>query len=287
MLIDSPKLPLEQVLSPITVVGARGIMGVWLTHILRDAGLSVCEIDQATDQGTRREILRDTSCVLFSVPISQTVAIIRETLPYLASDALLIDITSLKVLSIEAMLEHPGEVLGLHPMCAPTSTGLLKQPVVSCTGRDGPKGAAFRKLLRQLGAHIVEMTADRHDQLMAVVQGLHHFTSIVFARTLQSLGISAEETMHVASPVYELRMQLIGRILAQNPELYVDIELENPHVPTALQAYAQSMAEFKRAIESSSRDECLKFFAEAVKSFGDYRYEALKQSDEVLAARQR
>jgi prephenate dehydrogenase len=284
---DSAKVPLIQTLSPIAIIGALGTMGAWFATLLRDAGLTIHEIDQTTEAERRCRILQDSSCVLFSVPIAKTVAIIGETIPNVASDTLLIDITSLKVRPLEAMLQHHGEVLGLHPMCAPTPAGLLNQPVVACPGRDGPKGALFRSLLQQLGANLIDMTAERHDQLMAVVQGLHHFNSIVFAHTLRTLGVSAEETINIASPVYELRMQLIGRILAQNPELYVDIELENPHVPTALRAYAQSMETFRQAIDSGSREACLEFFAEAAHAFGPYRYQALKQSDKILTVRQR
>jgi prephenate dehydrogenase len=155
------------------------------------------------------------------------------------------DITSLKVKPLSAMMNHRGEVLGLHPMCAPAPQGLAGQPVVACRGRTGPASELFLEMLRSLGARVIEMDAERHDRLMAVVQGLNHFYSIVFAHALKSLGVSAEDTMEVASPVYELKMHLIGRILAENPELYVDIERENPYVPEALNTYLNSLQRFK------------------------------------------
>jgi prephenate dehydrogenase len=261
-------------------------MGSWLSAILRGYGLTVLEVERDTDMALRTQAIRDARVIIFAVPISTTVAVIDDTLPLLAPQTLVVDITSLKVKPLTAMMKHRGEVLGLHPMCAPTPQGLAGQPVVACRGRTGPASELFLQMLLDLGARVIEMEAERHDRLMAVVQGLNHFYSIVFAHALKSLGVSAEDTMTVASPVYELRMQLIGRILAQSPELYADIERENPYVPEALNAYLSSLQQFKDAIEHGSRDDCVKFFTEAAHSFGPYRYEALERSNTILALRQ-
>jgi prephenate dehydrogenase len=272
--------------SPVAIVGARGRMGAWHTKLLRSYGCTVSEIDRDTSEQERLVALRAAKSVLISVPIALTERVIREVIPELQPDALLLDLTSLKAKPLAAMLEHRGEVLGLHPMCAPSEAGLLNQPVVVCRGRPGPKADGFIEILRDLGARIREMDAQHHDKLMAIVQGLHHFYSIAFAHSFKALGISPEETMQVASPVYELRTQLMARILGQDPNLYVDIELENPYVPEVLRAYAQSVGQFKDAIDRGSRADCLAFFQQAVEAFGDYRHEALQQSDVLLALRQ-
>jgi prephenate dehydrogenase len=261
-------------------------MGAWHTKLLRSYGCTVSEIDRDTPEQERVTALRGAKSVLISVPISITEQVIRKVIPELQPDALLLDLTSLKAKPLAAMLEHQGEVLGLHPMCAPSEAGLLNQPVVVCRGRPGPKADGFIEILRTLGAQIREMDAQQHDKLMAVVQGLHHFYAIAFAHSFRALGISPEETMQVSSPVYELRMQLMARILGQDPNLYVDIELENPYVPEVLRAYAQSVEQFKDSIERGSRSDCLEFFKEAVEVFGDYSRQALQQTDTLLALRQ-
>lgn len=271
-----------QALSPLSVIGAHGAMGAWFTAMLRQCGLVVLEIDQATPSDESLKALQQSQAVLFAVPISTTTATILRTLPALPPDTLILDITSIKGAPLEAMLKHAGEVLGLHPMCAPSESGLLNQPVVVCPGRSGPKTELFLCLLRELGARLITMPPEHHDKLMAVVQGLNHFNSIVFAHCLKSLGISAEDTIEVASPVYQLRMQLMGRILAQNPQLYVDIELGNPFVPEVLAAYETSLQRFKSAIEQGLEEECLRFFSEAAESLGPYRHEAMRQSDSFL-----
>lgn len=269
-------------LSPITLIGAQGTMGAWITAILRGCGFTVLEVDRDTAEDTRAQALREARMIIFAVPISAAADVINDALPLVAPETFIVDITSLKVKPLAAMMNHSGEVLGLHPMCAPSPHGLKGQPIVACRGRSGPYTELFLGAMRHIGARIIEMDAERHDRLMAVVQGLNHFYSIAFAHALKSLGVSAEDTMEVASPVYELRMQLIGRILAQSPELYADIERENPYVPEALQAYLTSLQQFKDAIEHGSREDCIKFFTDAAEAFGPYRYEALKSSNTIL-----
>lgn len=273
-------------LNPVSVIGAKGQMGAWFSELFRSQALTVHEIDIDTSSNIANTLIRSSKCVIVSVPIACTLKVITETLPKLAPEALFADLTSVKVRPLAAMSKHPGEVLGLHPMCAPNDSNLSGQTIVACTNNSGfqskSKSSALKALLTKLGAKIVEMSAEQHDRMMAVVQGLNHFHAIVFAHALRETGFSAAETMEVASPVYALRMQLLGRILAQSPELYVDIELENPYIPSALEAYLKSVISFKQAIEDKRRDQCLEFFNEAALAFGEYRNEALKISAKLI-----
>ena len=268
-------------------MGARGRMGGWFAKLFRSHGCLVYELDRDSSAEDQLKAFQSSNSVLVSVPISEVEKVIRLMIPKLKTDTLLFDLTSLKVKPLAAMLEHKGEVVGLHPMCAPSEVGLVNQPVVVCRGRSGQKTQGLLAILSQLGARIREMDADQHDKLMAIVQGLHHFYAIAFAHSLRTLGITPEETMQVSSPVYELRTHLMGRILAQDPNLYVDIELENPYVTEVLNAYERSVTQCNEIIQRGSRTEALAFFQQAVEGFGDYRFEALKQSDALLVLRQR
>jgi prephenate dehydrogenase len=270
-------------LGMITIVGSAGKMGSWFAGMFRNAGLSVFEVDKDTSIEQQKEFLAASQTVIVSVPISSTCQIIEQIVPLLPADALLADLTSLKEKPLAAMLHHVGEVLGLHPMCAPSHSGLVNQPIVTCIGRDGEKGRALCELFKSWGAHLVNLEAAKHDQLMAVVQGLNHFHSIAFAHALGSIGVSVEDSMAVASPVYKLRMQLMGRILAQDPSLYVDIEIENPYVPAVLDHFQASLSIFREAIERRSVEDCLAFFNQAAQHFGPYCHVALKESDKVLS----
>ncbi len=280
-------IPSRARFSPIAIVGAAGAMGRWFTQMFRETGAVVHEIDVDTPETLYQRLLKESQTVLFTVPISCTQSAIEDLLPYINASAIVCDLTSIKAVSFDTMLRHPGEVIGIHPMCAPSDRGLDGQVVVWCEGRAGYLSAELLEWFCGQKASVTKMTPERHDALMAVVQGLTHFQSIVFAHALGTLGISPEETMTVASPIYALRMQLMGRILAQNPQLYIDIERHNPYVPQALDALRASALKFQQAIVGGPESQCIEFFKEAADALGAFAPEARKVSDSLLAARNR
>jgi len=257
-------------------------MGAFFADLFREAKIPCEIIEVDTDAARRQQLLNQARAVIVSVPIASTAACINELIPVLHPEALLADLTSVKQAPLEAMMKHSGEVLALHPMFGPGKNGIKGQTVAVCGGRLDSRAEALLQFLREAGAVLHELTASRHDQLMAVVQGMNHFHSIAFAHALGELGIPVQETIDVASPVYLLRMQLMGRILAQDAGLYADILLQNPSVPAALNAFAGSCAEFMQAISSGSREQCVEFFERAARSFGSYCEIALEESDEIL-----
>lgn len=272
-----------QELGPVAIIGGAGRMGRFFSQLFIEAQIPCHEIEISTPDIERAKILKDATVVIVSVPISITCQVLEEVLPLLSADCLLADLTSVKELPLRAMIKHSGEVLGLHPMFAPSPRGLTDQTVIVCEGRAGPIGKQLCHFIASRGARLKFLSAARHDQLMAIVQGLNHFHSIVFAHALGSLGIPVEDTIDVASPVYLLRMQLMGRILAQDPQLYADIQLYNPYGVEALKAFHASSEEFMEAILSGSSARCMEFFSSAAESFGAYRDTAQTESDALLA----
>ena len=92
----------------------------------------------------------------------------------------------------------------------------------------------FKDLFEEQGARVTITTADEHDRMMAVIQGLTHFKAILLAGTMRRLGISPADTESYISPVYRIETGIAGRLLAQNPELYADILCMNPQYRPSL-----------------------------------------------------
>jgi len=67
-----------------------------------------------------------------------------------------------------------------------------------------------------------------HDKAMSVIQGMTHFMLISGGMTMRDLGFKLQETKNLSSPVYQLVLDLVGRILGQDPRLYGEIQLNNP-----------------------------------------------------------
>jgi prephenate dehydrogenase len=52
---------------------------------------------------------------------------------------------------------------------------------------------------------------------MAVVQGLTHFVTLMMADTMRRLSTNPQQTEPYMSPVYQIEMGLVGRLLFQDP----------------------------------------------------------------------
>jgi prephenate dehydrogenase len=128
------------------------------------------------------------------------------------------------------------------------------------------------------------MEPAEHDKMMAVVQGLTHFQAISAAHCMMRLGFNVQESVTVSSPVYRLRLAMIGRILGHDPRLYAEIQTYNPHIPDVLRTLADSSALLQEQVESKDVNG---FVAECEKirqAFGDFTAQSVAESDRIIAA---
>ena len=133
-----------------------------------------------------------------------------------------------------------------------------------------------------MGAEVVESTPEAHDRMMGVVQVLVHFSTLVMGDALRRIGVSVEDSLEFTSPIYRLELAFVGRLFAQEPELYAEIIMTNPRAEEMLAAFRgayealdQVVAEGDREAFSSAFDAVATYFA----GFGD---QAMALSDQVI-----
>ena len=85
--------------------------------------------------------------------------------------------------------------------------------------------------------------------MMAIVQGLTHFVTICMADSIRRLGIDIGKTGPFMSPVYQIELSLVGRLLSQDPALYADILQQNPFVPGVLAACRSAAGELSAIVQ--------------------------------------
>jgi prephenate dehydrogenase len=119
---------------------------------------------------------------------------------------------------------------------------------------------------------------------MAVVQGLTHFQAIAAAHAMATLEFIPEDTLESASPVYRLRLAMVGRILAQNPRLYAEIQVYNPYVREVLVALEESSRLLQGFVERRDVDGFVAEFERARDALGTFRERALEESNALIQA---
>ncbi|MGB5810926.1 MAG: bifunctional chorismate mutase/prephenate dehydrogenase [Polyangiales bacterium] len=272
------EVPTDLASKKVAIVGGAGGMGRSLSTLFADLGHEVLIADLDTEL-TPRAAARAADVVVISVPIRDTRSVIEELGPELRSDALLMDVTSLKSDPMDAMMNATkASVCGTHPMFGPGVNTYQGQRVVLCPGRGDEWLDWVRQMFRARGLIIAETTPAEHDAMMAIVQVLHHFKTQVLGLALSRLGVPLEETLRYTSPAYLLETYVTGRHFAQSPELYGPIEMLNPEserVTAAFREAAEALAAILQAGDQVAFDQV---FAEVRGFFGDFSAEALEQS---------
>lgn len=195
----------------------------------------------------QEEAVKDADIVIVSVPISVTVDVIHEIGPDVPEDALFCDVTSVKQRPVEAMMDYSDEVLGIHPMYAP-SNSIKGQKVVMCPGK-GKKWTIMEEFWEENGADLHFTDPESHDKAMSFVQGLMHFSELVVADVMRKSEFKGEDMQEFSSPVYSLITDLTARMLNQQPGLYGSIQKENPENEDIRQEFIESAEELKELVK--------------------------------------
>jgi prephenate dehydrogenase len=266
------------------IIGGTGAMGTFFRGVFEDVGHAVLVSGRNTSL-SNRELAEQCDLVLVSVPIRSTEAVIAEVAPILTEDQILADLTSLKTGPVAAMLCSRAEVIGMHPMFGPTAGSLAEQTIILTPARCSEATlAALIAIFERQGAYITITTPEKHDAMMAVVQGLTHFATLALAETMRRTDCDIGELLGYTSPVYRIELGLIGRILGQDADLYADILQQNPSVPDVLSAFTGSVEDLAGIVRGGDPDLFREFFDGNASAFSGYTGRAAKETDVMIRA---
>lgn len=188
--------------------------------------------------------------VVLAVPVQNLEELLEEITPHFASDALVIEVASVKVRPAELLERHlPPDCrfLGLHPMFGPQSgrDGLSGLKVVVCP----PALRAPRKhelhcvteLFESLGLVRLEMDAAEHDRDMAYVQGLTHW----MAKALREIHLP---DLRLATPAYRHLLKIEEILREDSHDLFLTIQRENPFAEAARRELETRLQEIEAVV---------------------------------------
>lgn len=281
----------------VLIIGGTGEMGQWFARFFKDNDYEVTvwgssgKVEIAERLGVKFAHKLDSSIaesdiVIVTVPIDITEKVISETAPKMKKGSLIMDLTSLKVRPTDAMQKYAPqgvEILGTHPMFGPSIPSLHGQIFIltPIEGRCDKWFPIMRSLFEDNGAHIEVISPAEHDRFVSVVQGLTHFAYIAIGTTFESLDFSVNESRRFMSPVYDIMLDFVGRILGQNPYLYALIQMENPEVLKVHDAFMQQCSEMSSIVRKKDVDAFTAKMKDAATHFGDTA-SALRRSDKLI-----
>ena len=138
----------------IGIIGGTGGMGQFFKRLFEQNNCKVLIASRSTELSVE-DCVSQSDVVVITVPIKSTVDVIKKIGPLVKEESLLIDLTSIKIAPVEAMLNHSKcEVIGTHPVFGPGVGSIKGQSIVLCPAR-GKKWLPWLKdLLDKNGAKI-------------------------------------------------------------------------------------------------------------------------------------
>jgi len=266
----------------IGIIGGTGGMGSWLNRFFAEKGHTVSIAGRKTEL-TYTDLAGACEVVVLSTPVDAAMAICQDIGPKMGSGQLLMDVCSLKEAIMECMLScTSAQVVGTHPLFGPSIDSIREQNVVICPGRGHRWLGWLENEFRSRGAVVTRSDAVSHDKYMGIVQGLTHFITICMGKTLQKMDISPHDVAPFATPIFKLKLDLIGRLFALDLGLYQNLIGKNRHTRSALDAFFSSMEDGRDHLLFGEKKDADRYLETIREFLGAFCREALEKSSAFL-----
>jgi prephenate dehydrogenase len=189
--------------------------------------------------------------VVLTVAISAMEQTCRRMAPLLRPGQIVADTCSVKVRPAELMqtlLPESVELLATHPLFGPDSAkdGIQGLKIVLCPIRIGASAyEPIREALRAAGLDVIEATPEEHDRQAARTQAVFH----LLGQAYRQLGWGRER---IATPGPESLSRLLAALQHDTPQLFVDMQRENPFAAEERRRLIEALSALDRQISAGA-----------------------------------
>jgi len=240
------------------VIGGAGNMGLWFVDFLDSQGFDVTVADPVgpvegfphVDDWSRTDDGFDVTVV--AAPIGTSAGILDE-IAATGRHGLIFDIGSLKSPlegALRRLAASGARVTSMHPMFGPDTELLSGRHVLFLEVGVPEATAEARQLFASTMAQQIEMDLEHHDRLIAYVLGLSHALNIAFFTALAKSGEKVPRLAELSSTTFDAQLDVANRVADESPQLYFEIQAENPHNLATLRELADAVGEIIRLVES-------------------------------------
>jgi len=250
---------------------AQSVVG----FVRRAASVRECEDAGAVDLATQDLglALKGAQVVVLGTPIGQMKRLMEQILPRLRRGTIVTDVGSVKgsvVHDLERLAAKVGaHFIGSHPMAGAEKTGvsaatpdLFVNAVCVVTPTSNSNKTALRKvdlLWRSVGARVVQLTPQAHDDLVSRSSHLPHVVAAELANFVLSPKRPGEQSILCANGFRDTT-----RIASGSPEMWRDIALANrENLRRALAGFVADLEAFRRSLKSGDAAAISRFFNQA------------------------
>lgn len=269
-----------------TIIGI-GLIGSSLARVLRSHAMAERIVASARSQKTRqtaldlgvadevfedpREAVKDADIVFVCTPVGAIPETIQAIMPVLKPNAVVTDVGSVKASVIDhslPFLRSDIHFIPAHPVAGTEKSGPENGFAELFEGRwciltpsdqtDPAALSAVRNVWETAGMKVEEMSAQRHDQVMALMSHLPHLIAYTIVGTAADLEAETREDVikYAAGGFRDFT-----RIAGSDPIMWRDIFLNNSSaVLECLQRFSEDLTVLQKAIRQKDSDTLLDWF---------------------------
>lgn len=240
------------------VIGGAGQMGRWFVDFLDSQGFDVTVADPAgavegyPHFADWKETEDEFDVTVVAAPIGVSARILAE-IADIGRSGLIFDIGSLKSPlddALRRLAASGAKVTSVHPMFGPETELLSGRHVLFLEVGVPEATAEARQLFASTMAQQIEMDLEHHDRLIAYVLGLSHALNIAFFTALAKSGEKVPRLAELSSTTFDAQLDVANRVARESPQLYFEIQAENPHNLATLHELADAVEEITRLVET-------------------------------------
>jgi prephenate dehydrogenase len=266
-----------------------GLIGGSLARALRDAGhvrevvgygRGLANLQRAVELGVADRVetslsaaVRDADMVVLATPVGSMAGILGAIATYLAKDAVVTDVGSVKGTIATAARTELGERLSGfvpgHPIAGTERTGVEASYSSLFVGRRVvltplPETSVealtrVRAMWQAAGAEVVSMSVEHHDAVLAATSHLPHLLAYALVDMLARLDDSREIFAHAAGGFRDFT-----RIASSDPVMWRDISLANREaIVNMLKQYRSGLDGLIKAVTAGDGTKLQNLFARA------------------------
>ena len=215
----------------------------------------------------------DADLVVLGVPVGETgrsLALLKSTL---VPGTLLTDVGSTKGNVIQAAVnvfaELPARFVPGHPIAGGEQSGFEhaqehlfqgRKVILTPTGKtDSTAIRSVRSMWQAVGASVVEMSAERHDQILSATSHLPHVVAYTLVNCLNGRLDEDSVFNYAAGGLYDFT-----RIASSSPAMWADICAANrDEILESIRVFNDCLGELHSAIDEQDKDAITRFFQQA------------------------
>ena len=215
----------------IGIIGGKGKMGSSLKKFFQTKNIFVAVSDENSEL-SNIDIVKISDIVILAIPLTYYEKVLAEIEKYLNGTKILMDIGSLKLRQVNLMKKYfKGEILATHPLFGPEKNFMGKENnIVIHKINPGPKTEFILKLFSESRLNILEISPEKHDEVMAYIHGFYYLLNISYSKLLSDKFKEISLLNNYETTSFQTYLKNLDNIFNTGDLLIELIAYENPYI---------------------------------------------------------